>query len=69
MLRNVKIKKSMKKIIKYCIFSLLFIPLLSQEAFDGYTLFTPGGGGGGASANENADTGDGGDGAVRIFSW
>ena len=40
----------MKKNIKYFVFCFLLTPMLSQEVFEGYTLFTPGGGGGGGSA-------------------
>ena len=40
----------MKHYIAYCIYCILSSALFSQDAFEGYTLFTPGGGGGGASA-------------------
>jgi len=39
----------MKHYIKCCMYSMLSSALFSQDAFDGYTLFTPGGGGGGST--------------------
>ena len=50
MLRKVIIEKNMRNIIKYIIHVIVLTTLFSQDAFEGYTLFTPGGAGGGGSA-------------------
>ena len=36
--------------IKYGIYYLFLATLLSQDVYEGYTLFTPGGGGGGGAS-------------------
>ena len=51
MLRNVKNENIMNKLIKYGLFYILLMPLIGQEVFEGYTLFTPGGGGGGGGSS------------------
>ena len=43
------IMKIVNDYIKYYVYCVLFAALISQDVYEGYTLFTPGGGGGGGS--------------------
>ena len=52
MYRYVTKRKKMKIMwyyLKYSVYSILLTTLFCQDVFEGYTLFTPGGGGGSAT--------------------